>query len=401
MARPMAARRNLMSDNLAREEVVGRAQMITIAAAIICISVAGIGLSLTAPLISLLLSAQGVSATTIGVMTAFASFSSIVTSPFVPRLALLLGLRNFLVLSLALSTGILCLFPVLTSLTAWFILRFILGITINCLFVLSEYWINAASPDARRGLIMGIYATALSIGFAAGPGLLVLSNGATPWLFIVGAAFFAVASVPIFFAGKDAPPLEGKSGVSSWGFVLIAPIATLAAFVFGTVEQGSFAFMTLYGEALHLSVANSAWLLTLFGLGNVISQVPLGFLADKVNRPLLLLACTLVSTVGALMMPVVSSSLPALMSVAFITGGVVGGIYTVGLAHLGAHFSGGTLAAANAAFIMFYCLGMMIGTPLMGVAVDTVRPHGFAYGLASICGAYALLIAWRLRTHTS
>ena len=52
-----------MSDNLAREGVVGRAQMITIAAAIICISVAGIGLSLTAPLISLLLSAQGVSAT--------------------------------------------------------------------------------------------------------------------------------------------------------------------------------------------------------------------------------------------------------------------------------------------------------------------------------------------------
>ena len=44
---------------------------------------------------------------------------------------------------------------------------------------------------------------------------------------------------------------------------------------------------------------------------------------------------------------------------------------------------------------------MMIGTPLMGVAVDTVRPHGFAYGLASICGAYALLVAWRLRTHTS
>ncbi|WP_413987799.1 MFS transporter [Labrys okinawensis] len=378
------------------DQTLDRARLVTIAAAIICISVAGIGLSLTAPLISLLLSAQGVSAAAIGAQTSFASLAGLLTSPFVPRLARSFGLRNFLLATLALAAFTMSLFPLLPSFLAWSVLRFLFACSINALFVLSEYWINAAAPNARRGFIMGIYATSLSLGFAAGPALLVLNDGASLSLFPVGACFFAVAAVPIFFAGRDAPPLEGRAGLSIWRFILIAPVATMAAFIYGAVEQGSFAFMALYGEALKLGQENGAWLLTLFGLGNVVSQIPLGLLSDRVNRPLLLLSCALVSAVGALAMPLCSGSLPLLMVLVFLTGGMAGGLYTVGLAHLGSRFSGTALATANATFIMLYALGMMISTPVLGVVIDAVRPHGFAFGLATLFGLYALLVACRL-----
>lgn len=380
---------------------IDRARLVTITAAITCISVAGIGLSLITPLISLLLSAQGVSATAIGAQTSFASLAGILTSPFVPKLARKFGLRNFLLGSLALATAMLCLFPLMTSFVAWSVLRFIFASSINSLFVLSEFWINAAAPNARRGLIMGIYATALSVGFAAGPALLVLNEGASPSMFLVGAAFFAAAAIPIFFAGRDAPPLEGRSGLSIWRFVLLAPVATIAAFIYGAAEQGSFAFMALYGEAIRLNPGEAAWLLTLFGLGNVVSQIPLGLLSDKVNRPLLLLGCAVVSTAGALLMPLFSANLPVLMTLVFVTGGMSGGLYTVGLAHLGARFSGTALATANAAFIMLYAIGMLISTPLLGMMVDTVRPHGFAFGLALLFGVYGILVVCRLKERTN
>jgi MFS family permease len=389
-----------MLTNPVRAEPIARAQAITIAAAITCISVAGVGLSLIAPLITLLLSAQGISATMIGIQTAFASFAAIATSPFVPRLARKFGLRRFVLGTLALAAVSLCLFPLMTSLTSWFVLRFVFSIAINALFVLSEFWINAASPDSRRGFIMGIYATALSVGFSAGPALLVVNDGASMVLFFIGALFFAVAAVPIFFAGRDAPPLEGKSRTSIWRILALAPIATMAAFVYGAIEQGSFAFMTLYGEAIHLDQSESAWLLTLFGLGNVVSQIPLGLLSDKVSRPLLLLVCALVSTAGALGLPLASSSPLALMILVFVTGGVAGGLYTVGLAHLGARFSGTALATANAAFIMLYALGMMISTPVLGLIMDTIRPHGFAFGLAAMFAAYSVLVAVRLKAES-
>ena len=54
------------------------------------------------------------------------------------------------------------------------------------------------------------------------------------------------------------------------------------------------------------------------------------------------------------------------------------------------------LATANAAFVMLYSLGMLTGAPVVGVLVDTVRPHGFAFGFALFCALYGGLVAWRL-----
>src|ERR1700760_271720 len=108
----------------AADQTLDRPRLVPLAAAITCISVAGIGLSLTAPLISLLLSAQGVSATAIGAQTSFASLAGLLTSPFVPRLARSFGLRNFLLATLALAALTLSLFPLLPTFLAWCVLRF-------------------------------------------------------------------------------------------------------------------------------------------------------------------------------------------------------------------------------------------------------------------------------------
>ena len=191
-------------------------------------------------------------------------------------------------------------------------------------------------------------------------------------------------------------PSRANRRHSAWGFVTIAPIATFAGFVFGAIEQGSFAFLTLYGEKLGYSTTNAALLLVCFGLGNVASQLPIGLLSDRMSRPLLLLGCAATGMVGALAMPLAGSTDIAMMAIVFITGGVVGGLYTVGLAHLGARFHGSDLATANAGFVMLYSLGMLTGAPAIGIAFDTVQPHGFAYAFAALCGAYCLLVVSRL-----
>jgi MFS family permease len=372
-------------------------QVLTIAAAITCITVVGIGLSLSSPLISLILSARGISATVIGLNTACASLATLMIGAFVPQAAKAIGLRRFVILALFAGGMSLSLFPTFDGLTAWFVLRFVFGAAIGTLFVLSEYWINASAPPRRRGVIMGIYATALSLGFACGPAILAVAGGPTPVLFWTGASFFAVAAVPILLAGEWAPALEGRAEHGAWAYIALAPAATLAGFVFGAIEQGSFAFLTLYGEKLGYTPTDAALLLTLFGLGNVASQIPLGLLSDRMNRRVLLLACGTLGLLGTLAMPTASGTPFDMMVLVFLTGGVVGGLYTVGLALLGARFTGSELATANAAFVMLYSLGMLFGAPAVGVAFDMVEPHGFAYALAALCAAYCLVVLWRLR----
>ena len=51
----------------------------------------------------------------------------------------------------------------------WFPLRVVLHVALTVLFILSEFWISASAPPERRGFVLGIYATVLSLGFALGP----------------------------------------------------------------------------------------------------------------------------------------------------------------------------------------------------------------------------------------
>jgi hypothetical protein len=68
----------------------------------------------------------------------------------------------------------------------------------------------------------------------------------------------------------------------------------------------------------------------------------------------------------------------------------------VGLAHLGSQLSGRDLASANAAFVLCYGIGMLAGPQAIGIGMDVLGPHGFAWSLAVFFALYVLLVASRL-----
>ena len=48
-------------------------------------------------------------------------------------------------------------------------------------------------------------------------------------------------------------------------------------------------------------------------------------------------------------------------------------------------------ASANAAFIMMYGVGSLLGPPIAGMAMDSWDPQGLAVALAVFCGGYVLV----------
>jgi len=137
-------------------------------AAIGSIAGVGLGFSITLPLLALTLEDRGISSTWIGINTAFWGLSSLAITPFVSRIAARLGTAQALALSILALAAALPLFY-LSPFWLWFPLRLVAGAALTTTFVLSEFWINVAAPPGKRGVVMGIYATVLSIGFAMGP----------------------------------------------------------------------------------------------------------------------------------------------------------------------------------------------------------------------------------------
>jgi len=372
----------------------------SIAAAIGAISVVGFGLALSIPLLAIELNDRGISSTWIGINTAIGGIATIITAPFLPTLVRRIGVGPLLIgaiLSAALS---LLAFKVTESFLLWFPLRFIFGAALCVLFVVSEFWINAAAPNNKRGLVIGIYATVLSAGFAGGPAILSLvgTHGWAPYL--CGAGFFVLAAIPVMIGAASAPAIEKDSSRGVLSLLRIAPAATLAAFVFGAFETGLINFLPLYGLRRGLMEGEAAILLTIAELGNVFLQLPLGLLSDRFDRRKLLLICATLGLGGSFLIPYLAIDSWAMWVTVFTITGLVSGLYTVGLALLGARFDGAALATANAAFVMLYSLGLTFGPTVVGAGMQAVDPHGFAWTLCAFLTIYVVIVAaqiWRDR----
>ncbi|MCS0505261.1 MFS transporter [Ancylobacter mangrovi] len=376
------------------------ANVASIAAAIAAISVVGLGLALSIPLLAFELNARGISSTWIGINTAVGGVATILIAPFMPDLVRRCGAGPLLMAALLAAAASLVAFKLTGPFVLWFPLRFVFGAALCVLFVVSEFWINAAAPSGRRGFVIGIYGTVLSLGFAGGPAILSLvgTDGLTPYLW--GAGFFALAAVPVLIGASGAPVIRKESSGGVFSLMRIAPAATLAAFIFGAVETGFLNFLPLYGLRRGLGEADAAILLTVAELGNVGLQLPLGMISDRVDRRRLLLICGTLALAGALLLPHLAVDSWVMWAVVFVTTGICAGLYTVGLTLLGARFEGATLATANAAFVMLYSIGLIVGPTAVGGGMQVLDPDGFAWALALFLAIYVVVVAgqiWRDR----
>ncbi|EJZ23254.1 MFS transporter [Rhizobium sp. Pop5] len=369
----------------------------SLVAAISSISAVGIAIGLGLPLLSIILEKRGISSTLIGLNTAMAGIAAMAAAPVTTKLAHKYGVAPTMLWAVLISALSALGFYYAQDFWMWFPLRFAFHGATTTLFILSEFWINAASPPTKRGFVLGIYATVLSLGFAAGPLLFSLlgSDGIFP--FLIGAGAILLAAIPIFIARDESPILEEKPELHFMRYVFLVPTATAAVFIFGAVEAGGLSLFPIFAVRANFTESQAALLLTMMGVGNVIFQIPLGLLSDRIADKRPLLACmALMGFVGSMMLPVLVNNWLLMAGILLFWGGCVSGLYTVGLSHLGSRLTGSDLAAANAAFVFCYAMGTVAGPQVIGAAIDVAGNNGFAWAIAAFFGLYALLSGIRL-----
>ncbi|WP_421590882.1 MFS transporter [Shinella sp. M27] len=366
-------------------------------AAVAAISAVGIAIGLGLPLLSIIMEKRGISPTMIGINSAMAGVAAMAAAPFTTRMAHAWGTSTTMLLAILLSAISGLGFYYIENFWLWFPLRLVFHGAITTLFILSEFWINAAAPPRRRGLVLGIYATVLSLGFATGPLLFSIlgSDGVRP--FAVGALIILVAAIPIFIARGESPVIDEKPELHFMRYILLVPTATAAVFIFGAVEVGGLSLFPIYATRAGFSEPQAALLLTVMGIGNMAFQIPLGMISDRMkDRRRLLTIMAVIGLVGALSLPWVSQNWLLMAVVLLLWGGCVAGLYTVGLSHLGSRLVGADLAAANAAFIFCYAVGTVVGPQAIGAAIDVSGNDGFAWAIAAFFGFYLVLSLGRM-----
>jgi MFS family permease len=286
---------------------------------------------------------------------------------------------------------------------AWFVLRFTIGAAGSVLWVCGEAWINQVAEDSMRGRIVAIYSMAVSAGFALGPAVLSVtgSRGLAP--FIASGAVMLLSALPLLTVLHNSPRLTGERTGALPGYFRLAPVAMLLCALYAAADGMLISFLPLYGKDVGLTEARALYLITLFGIGGIVGQIPIGWLADRVDRMFLATVCTLLVVATSLAMPLVISIQPWNLLFMLVLGAVLSGVYTIALVIIGEQFKGADLAAASALFGVMWGAGTVMGPQLGGLVYDQFPPHGIPISLAALTGMFLTfpMTAWlRRRGHS-
>ncbi|QPC92479.1 MFS transporter [Mesorhizobium sp. INR15] len=354
----------------------------------------GAAQGLSSPLFTLLMQKQGLSPGLIGLSAAMMPLGLILSASVVPAAVRLVGARSLAVgCSLI---GALCFLAIgyLQDWVAWYLIRFIIGVVINPLYILGEVWALSLAPPSRRGRVMGVFNTVLGAGYAAGPFTLTLvgTSGLAP--FMVGVAGFVLCAVILRAVSSKLTGFEddGQPASGLAGFARMAPALLLAVLVSAAVQQSTYALIPVFGASYGLAEAVLAALVMALSLGNILLQIPLGLLAERFGGRAMIVVCALATAACAFLLPLLILT-PLVWVVLLVMGAVGYGVYTMALVELGSRFKGSALVAGNAAFALMWGAGGIIGPPGAGLLMQGIGPLGLPVVIA---GLDALLVAFAL-----
>jgi len=361
------------------------------------IGTVGTAIGFGAPLISAMMTAHAIPNSVIGYNGTVGGVATVIAAALTSRIAIHFGVVKPILAMLIVGAMSFLGFYCFQTLWVWFVLRFCLHFAMTVMFILSEFWVNSSAPPAKRGFVLAVYATTLGLGFAIGPILFsfVGSNGSLP--FAIGCAITAIASVPILMAWKLSPKFTDSEHLPFLHYILKVPTSTMAVFVFGAIQMGAITLITPFSLNAGYSEMQAGQFMTVLALGSVLLLVPISIISDHMSdRRYALAGCAIIGLAGALTVPLIIENRFLLKIDLFLLGGVSAGLYTIGLAQLGARLRGPELAAANSAFIFCYGIGMLIGPAIIGHSMDFFPVSGFSASMAVFFGLYIILVVFRL-----
>ena len=354
----------------------------------------GIAFGLGYPLTAVVLEGRGEPSWVIGLAGAAPSLAILALLPILPLAVARIRPATAIILGCMCCAAAYGSLYFLESTWAWIALRFLMGATIALPWIVGETWVNHIADDSHRARVISFYAVSFFSGFALGPILLEHFGSDGPWAFVIGAGGALLAALPIYIARDLAPDLAHEPATGLIGGMRLAPAAMAGAFLGGYLETSHFALLPNVAIAGGMDEATALRLLTALIVGGLLTQYTLGWLADRTSRKTLLVALGLIYAALIILLPLVLGTPRLALALIFILGTTVIGFYMLGLAMLGQEVEPSQLATANAAFILMYTSGGIVGPAISGVVMTGGPVFGFVTSTAIAALVFTAVIAF-------
>ena len=324
----------------------------------------------------------------------FAGF--LVSSSVTPRMIQRVGhVRVFAALGSLISAALI-LFPVATDPVAWTVLRAVLGFCFCGVYITTESWLNDATTTQTRGTALSLYMLVQMGGIVFAQWLLSLGDPAGFVLFIVPSVLVSVAFAPILLTASPAPRFERTRAMSLPRLFRSSPLGVVGMFLLGGVYAAQFGMSAVFAAQAGLRLGQLSTFIAAFYVGAVLSQMPIGWISDRVDRRVLVLVMAALGAGVALVGMWAALSFEALVATAFLIGALTNPLYPLLLAYVNDAIDREDMAAASGGLLFVNGVGAILGPPALAGLMTWLGPRGFWLFDALVLSALALYAAWRM-----
>ncbi|CAE6839788.1 MFS transporter [Paraburkholderia haematera] len=188
----------------------------------------------------------------------------------------------------------------------WLVPGLLTGFGIGLRWIANETWLYRLVPPESSGRVVGVHEALIATAGVIGPALAAWRAVDGRITFAAGAAFTLAAAVPLWLTASDDRhvAVQAARPARKTRLEKSAPIGPLVSLGMVVVAAGGIGDGALYGlfplfaDAHGLSTTQTATLLTLFGVGSMALQYPIGWFADRAGLAATVIVCAALSTLA-------------------------------------------------------------------------------------------------------
>lgn len=365
--------------------------------------------------ILLLMVGNGLQSSLIGIRGAIENFStgdlSIITSAYfagflfgsriAPEMIRRVGhVRVFAALGSFIS-AIIILYPTLTEVWAWTLLRVAFGFCFSGVYVTAESWLNNSSTNETRGKALSLYMIVQMMGIVSSQALLNVGDPAGFELFVIPSVLVSLAFAPILLSVTPTPAFETTKGMSLPELYKVSPTGIVGMFMMGLVFAALFGMAPVFATLIEMSVAELSLFVSSIFLGGMILQFPIGWLSDRIDRRILIFAAAIGGVLAGLLAWMFGTSFEVLLISAFFMGGASSPLYALLIAYTNDYLEVDDMAAASGGLLFVNGMGAILGPILVGWMMSFFGPVGFWVYLTGVMLLMAAYVTYRMTQRAS
>lgn len=335
------------------------------------------------------------SATAVGLVATAYALGFLVGCLLASRAIRVFGhIRAFVAFAAALAAHSLA-FAIIVHPVPWIILRLLTGFCTAGMFTVAESWLNDQTPVRARGRVISLSMIGQKLSFGAGQLLLAVGDTVGPFFFMVCSAAYSLALLPVALTRSRSPAIHNLGHLPLIEAYRIAPAAAVGCFAAGLTNTAVIMIFPAFATRIGLDMGPIAVLMALLQIGSLLLQWPMGWLADRIDRLVVVAASGIVLTVISVVIGLTEAdSLWILYGLFTLWGGFALAIYPICIAHANDYVDRRQMVMLASRLLLAWGAGSTLGPTLATIVMDVVGPGGLFFYAAVVAAMMTAFVAF-------